>query len=76
MSINEEMEPMLTIKDVAILLHVHVNTVRRWSDRGLIKSYQINRRGDRRFQQKDIELFLTHMNSKPVEKGNGSGLFP
>ena len=75
MSTNEEMEPMLTIKEVAILLHIHVNTVRRWSDRGLIKSYQINRRGDRRFQQKDIELFLNQMNSKPVEKGSvGSSL--
>jgi excisionase family DNA binding protein len=75
MSTNEEMEPMLTIKEVAILLHVHVNTVRRWSDRGLIKSYQINRRGDRRFRNKDLELFLTHMNSKPSgENGSGSSL--
>ncbi len=61
---NEEIEPMLTIKEVATLLHIHVNTVRRWSDRGIIKSYQINRRGDRRFRQKDIAFFIEHMNHK------------
>jgi len=61
---NEKMEPMLTIKEVATLLHIHVNTVRRWSDRGIIKSYQINRRGDRRFHQKDIAHFLNQLNHK------------
>jgi excisionase family DNA binding protein len=65
---NDEMLPMLTIKQVATLLHVHVNTVRRWSDRGLIKSYQINHRGDRRFLQKDIASFLADMNSKNVDE--------
>lgn len=76
MPMNEEMEPMLTIKEVSVLLHVHVNTVRRWSDRGLIKSYQINRRGDRRFRQKDIEQFLTIMNAKPIEQVSRGGSSP
>jgi excisionase family DNA binding protein len=67
---NEEMSPMLTIKQVATLLHVHVNTVRRWSDRGLIKSYQINHRGDRRFLQKDVATFLVEMNTKCCEQNN------
>jgi excisionase family DNA binding protein len=61
---NENMEPMLTIKEVATLLHIHVNTVRRWSDHGIIKSYQINRRGDRRFRQRDIAHFLNRLNHK------------
>jgi excisionase family DNA binding protein len=67
---NEEMSPMLTIKQVATLLHVHVNTVRRWSDRGLIKSYQINHRGDRRFLQKDVTSFLVDMNTKYCENND------
>jgi excisionase family DNA binding protein len=57
------MEPMLSLREVATLLHVHVNTVRRWSEQGILKSYQINRRGDRRFRQEDIDLFLADMNS-------------
>jgi excisionase family DNA binding protein len=64
MVIKRETEPMLTVREVANLLHVHVNTVRRWSNRGLLKTYQINRRGDRRFRQVDVALFLTKMNPK------------
>ena len=53
-----EIKPMLTVKDVARLLHVHVNTLRRWSDQGIIRAYRITRRGDRRFRQEDIARFL------------------
>jgi excisionase family DNA binding protein len=63
MLIRRGSEPMLTVREVANLLHVHVNTVRRWSNRGILKSYQINVRGDRRFRQVDVALFLTKMNS-------------
>ena len=55
---NAEMTPMLTVKDVAHLLHIHVNTLRRWSDQGIIRAYRITRRGDRRFRQEDIAGFL------------------
>ena len=50
--------PMLTVREVARLLHLHSNTVRRWSDRGIIRSYRVNKRGDRRFRQDDITRFL------------------
>ena len=58
MANHEEMEPMLTVSDVAHLLNVHINTVRRWSNQGILKSYRIGSRGDRRFQQEDITRFL------------------
>jgi excisionase family DNA binding protein len=50
--------PMLTPREVAMLLHVHLNTIRRWSDRGLIRAYRINRRGDRRFRRDDVARLL------------------
>lgn len=49
---------MLTISDVAHLLGLHHNTVRRWSKRGILKSYRIGARGDRRFKREDIDRFL------------------
>ncbi|MHC1578889.1 MAG: MerR family transcriptional regulator [Dehalococcoidia bacterium] len=49
---------MLTVKEVARLLHVHPNTVRRWSSDGRIKAYRINPRGDRRFKRGEVARFL------------------
>jgi len=54
----KEFVPMLTTSDVAHLLNVHINTVRRWSNRGIIKTYRIGSRGDRRFIREDIVSFL------------------
>ena len=51
--------PMLTPRETAQLLGVHVNTVRRWANKGLLKAYRVSPRGDRRFRQKDITNFLT-----------------
>ena len=55
-------KPMLTIGEVSRLLHVHNNTLRRWSDNGIIKAYRIGTCGHRRFRQDDIVLFLTRLN--------------
>jgi excisionase family DNA binding protein len=68
---DNEVKPMLAVKDVARLLHIHVNTVRRWSDHGIIRSYRITRRGDRRFRQEDIARFLAELNDFNSHKGNG-----
>jgi len=64
-----QMEPMLTVGEVATLLHVHTNTVRRWANRGYIRAYRVNYRGDRRFRQGEItrvaaELKVHHGNEK------------
>jgi excisionase family DNA binding protein len=49
---------MLTPRDVASLLSIDINTVRRWTNQGLLKAYRIGPRGDRRFRKEDIDLFL------------------
>lgn len=54
----KDINGMLTISEVAQLLNVHINTVRRWSNQGALKSYRIGSRGDRRFRQEDIASFL------------------
>lgn len=60
---DNKIGPMLTVREVARLLHVHSNTVRRWSDRGLLRAYRITHRGDRRFKIEDIGRFLAEMNA-------------
>ena len=64
MAAERESDGMLTTSEVARLLNVHINTIRRWSDTGLIKTYRIGTRGDRRFMREDIDLFLAdaHVN--------------
>ncbi|MBA7689052.1 hypothetical protein ES703_97546 [subsurface metagenome] len=49
---------MLTTRDVARLLALHINTVRRWSKKGILKTYVISSRGDRRFRREDVDSFL------------------
>ena len=63
MVVNSDLSPMLTVREVATLLHVHTNTVRRWSDRGLIRAQRITQRGDRRFNREEIRRFLTELNT-------------
>jgi len=53
---------MLTVREVSQLLHVHSNTLRRWSDQGIVKAYRIGPRGDRRFRAEDIAVLLLEEN--------------
>jgi excisionase family DNA binding protein len=69
MVIHDDTEKMLTVAEVTELIHIHANTLRRWSEQGLINSYRINARGDRRYKRSDIERFLNGFNpakSNPV----------
>ena len=58
-----EFDIMLMPGDVARMLGVHVNTVRRWANRGILEAYSVGPRGDRRFRQRDIENFLVKRSS-------------
>ena len=59
MANRREIDTMLTVGDVANLLNVHINTVRRWSNQGILKAYRIGSRGDRRFRHEDVTSFLS-----------------
>lgn len=57
MADTNQIVPMLTVQEVAKILYVHENTVRRWSNLGVIRAFRISHRGDRRFRRDDIYRF-------------------
>jgi excisionase family DNA binding protein len=60
---TDSLNHMLTLREVAEMLHVHPNTLRRWSDDGKIAAWRITPRGDRRFAEDDVRRFLAEINS-------------
>ncbi len=74
-SVNNGSNPsrgMITVSQVAQMLGVHPNTVRNWSDSGLLKTYRLGYRRDRRFRMEDVTRLLTveqnHIQETPEEK--------
>ncbi len=57
MAVNE-LGRMLTASEVANMLHLHVNTVKRLGDRGELPFYRVCKRGDRRVRLEDVMRFL------------------
>jgi excisionase family DNA binding protein len=55
-----ELGPLLTASEVAQMLHLHVNTVKRLGDRGELPFFRVCRRGDRRFLLSDVMAFLAN----------------
>ena len=51
---------MLKANEVARLLNVHINTVRRWSNNNFLKAYRVGPRGDRRYKLEDVQDFITN----------------
>ncbi|MFC2024684.1 helix-turn-helix domain-containing protein [Chloroflexota bacterium] len=49
-----KLKPMLKTIDVARLLNVHINTIRRWSKLGILRAYKVSTRGDLRFKHEDV----------------------
>jgi len=73
-SVDSASSPMLTVKEVSRLLNIHPNTVRRWSEGGLIKAYRIGQRGDRRFKREDIDILLQEKKIvEPMSKSTDIG---
>ena len=51
-------ERLLKVKEASDILCVHPNTVRVWSEGGLLPTYRIGPRRDRRFRMSDVEALL------------------
>ncbi len=47
---------MLTTSDVARIFGVHPNTIRRWSEQGILKAYRAGARGDRQFRREEVAV--------------------
>ena len=74
MADDKQSNGMLTLKEASSLLHIHPNTLRGWSDQGIVKAYRIGPRGDRRFKQEDITIFLVEK-TEDVVGGATPGTF-
>ncbi len=53
-----ELPKLLTIRQAAEILNVHVETLRRWDKSGRLKAIIVNGRGDRRYDPREIEVIL------------------
>ncbi len=56
--VEGNIEKLLTGREVATFLNIHLNTVRRWANSGELTCIRIGKRGDRRFRMRDVEAFL------------------
>ena len=56
-----EMERMITTREVAEVLGVHIETVRNWVRKGKLRAYRVSGRGRLRFDPADVRAVL-----KPV----------
>lgn len=55
---NGDSNVLLQVKDVAALLGIHPNTVRLWTDTGVLKSYRVGPRKDRRIPLVAVKQML------------------
>ena len=55
---KNELQKLLTIRQAAEVLNVHVETLRRWDRSGKLKAIRVNDRGDRRYKSEDLEKMV------------------
>ncbi len=64
-AVDELLDRMLTVNEVAHLLNVHPGTVRRWEKKGQLRSYRLGPKQVIRFKREDISSFLNHTSESP-----------
>ncbi len=61
---KNELPKLLTIRQAAEILNVHIETLRRWDKKGKLKAIIVNERGDRRYDPGDLERFIGTKHNK------------
>lgn len=61
---NTTLPKLLTTRQAAEVINVHVETLRRWDKNGKLKAIIVNERGDRRYDPEDIERFISTKSQK------------
>lgn len=56
---NGDSSALLQVKEVAELLGIHPNTVRIWADSGVLRSYRVGPRKDRRIPLAAVKHMLS-----------------
>ena len=54
----ENYPEILTLSQAAELLNCHPNTLRNWSEQGVVPCIRLGPRGDRRFRKRDLLKLL------------------
>ena len=63
-AVEDYIDRMLTVNEVAHLLNVHPGTVRRWEKRGQLKSYRLGPKKVIRFKKEELDSFINHNNNQ------------
>ena len=69
---NRAENSMLTVGEACQLLHVHSNTLRRWSAKGLIRAYRVGPGAHRRFRREDVQALLREPTIYPIMAAGGA----
>ena len=64
---EESLDRMLTLNEVAYLLHVHPSTVRRWEKNGQLRSYRLGPKSVIRFKKEDVADFVNLTMSRKMD---------
>ena len=68
-SVDELLDRMLTLNEVAYLLHVHPSTVRRWEKNGQMRSFRLGPKSVIRFKMEDVFNFINLTNKAEDKLG-------
>jgi predicted site-specific integrase-resolvase len=63
MSKKSRMNGLLTLAEVSQILNVDVNTLKQWTDKGVIRAQLSGKNGNIKFRAEDVAIFLLEDNA-------------